>query len=136
MNDPLTSIEQQLAQRAPARAPDELRNAVLSDVHRELQSASCDRRLAKTAAALLALGIALNTALMLDGESRFAAQGSVASDTSLVQTAVAVARATDAQTARRLVHQISALNGQVMTAEQLAALDAAIAEELAKSRKG
>ena len=57
MNDPLTAIEQQLASHTPAGAPDELRDAVLRGVRRELKSASWDRRLARTAATLLAVGI-------------------------------------------------------------------------------
>lgn len=134
MNDPLTAIEQQLT--TPARAPDGLRDAVLRDVRRELKSALWDRRLARTATALLAVGLALNFTLLLRGGSDFAAIQSLASERSLVQTAVAVARATDSQTARQLASQISAFNGNILTTEQLAALDAAIAQELAKSRKG
>lgn len=136
MNDPLTTIEQQLANRAPVDAPIELRDAVLRDVGRELRSVRWDRRLAKTATTLLVLGIALNSTLMLGGAGNFAATRSAPSNESLVQTAVAVARATDAQTARQVAHQISAWNGHVMTTEQLAAIDAAIAAELKKSRKG
>ena len=109
---------------------------MLGDVRRELKSASWDRRLAKTAATLLAGGIALNSALLLRGESDFAATRSAASERSLVQTAVAVARVTDIETARQVANQISAFNGHILTTEQLAALDVAIAEELAKSRKG
>jgi hypothetical protein len=135
MNDPLTAIEQQLAAELPARAPSPLRDAVLKEVRRELKSARWDRRLAKTAGTVLAVGIALNVALMVGGDD-FSAPRSTASSASLVKTAVAVARATDAQTARQLASQISAWNGHVMTSEQLATLDAAIAEELQKNRKG
>ncbi|WP_442481369.1 hypothetical protein [Aeoliella sp. SH292] len=135
MNDPLTAIEEQLTGEMPARAPSPLRDAVMKEVHRELKSARWDRRLTKVAGTVLAVGIALNVALMVGGDD-FSAPRSTASNASLVQTAVAVARATDAQTARQLVSQISAWNGHVMTTEQLAALDAAIAEELQKNRKG
>lgn len=136
MNDPLTFIEQHLVTHMPSGAPDQLRDAVLRDVRRELKSASWDRRLAITAATLLAVGIALNSTLLLRGESDFAATRSATSERSLVQTGVAVARMTDIETARHVANQISAFNGHILTSEQLAALDAAIAEELTKSRKG
>jgi hypothetical protein len=135
MNDPLTTLEQQLAAEVPARAPGPLREAVMKDVHCELSSARWDRRLAKVATTVMAVGIAMNIALMVGGDE-FSAPRSTASNSSLVQTAVAVARATDVQTARQMAHQISAWNGHVMTNEQLAALHAAIAEELAKNPKG
>lgn len=135
MNDPLITIEQQLAAEMPARAPAPLRDVVMKDVHHELKSARWDRRLAKVAGIVLATGIALNVALMVSGDDITAPQATV-SNASLVQTAVAVAKATDAQTARQMASQISAWNGHVMTTEQLATLDAAIAEELQKNRKG
>jgi hypothetical protein len=135
MNDPLITIEQQLAAEMPARAPAPLRDVVMKDVHHELKSARWDRRLAKVARIVLAAGIALNVALMVSGDDITAPQATV-SNASLVQTAVAVAKATDAQTARQMASQISAWNGHVMTTEQLATLDAAIAEELEKNRKG
>jgi hypothetical protein len=136
MNDPLTSFKQQLAASKPVGPPGELRDAVLLDVRRELNSARWDRRLATTAATLLVLGVTVNAALLLRGASDFAAPRPAASERSLVQTAVAVARATDIETARRVANQISAFNGQILTTEQLGDLDAAIADELANNRKG
>lgn len=136
MNDPTTEIERRLAARPPTHAPDELRGAVLRDLRRELRAARWDRRLARTAATLLVAGVALNSSLLLRSERDFAATRPVATHESLLQTAVAVARATDIQTARQIVNQISAFSGRILTAEQLDRLDAAIAEKLAMDRKG
>lgn len=136
MNDPLTDIEQQLALHRPARAPGELRDAVLRDVGRELKSASWDRRLATMAATLLIVGISLNSTLLLGGEGDLGATRFAESERSLVEMAVAVAQATDIETARQVANQMSAFHGHILTTDQVAALDAAIAAELAKSRKG
>ncbi|TWT74479.1 hypothetical protein Pla123a_33020 [Posidoniimonas polymericola] len=136
MNDPLTAVERRLNSRTSADAPGELRDTVLRDVRRELRAARWDRWLGRTAATLLVAGLALNSSLLLRGDRDFAATGPAASERSLVQTAVAVARATDVETARQVANQISAFNGRILTAEQLGDLDAAIAEALAKDRKG
>ncbi len=136
MNDPVRAIKRQKKRQIPARAPAELRDAVLSDVRRELVSARWDRRLSRTAAMMLIVGTSLNFALLLRDDRDFAAPRSTASEGSLVRTAVGVARVTDIETARQLANQISALNGHVLTAQQVSALDAVLAEELAKGRKG
>ncbi|MBA3481046.1 MAG: hypothetical protein H0T51_04430 [Pirellulales bacterium] len=139
MNDEsLTELEQQLALSSPAAAPSELRVAVLADVRRELAASRWDRRLARAAAALVVVGASLNIAMGLNASRGLhpAQTTSPPSQQSLVQTAVAVARATDAETGRRIARQMAAWGGRTMTHEQLTALDAAMAAEEPSGKEG
>lgn len=133
----LEQLERLIANCGPAGAPPELRGAVVAQMQRELAAARWDRQLARLAAALLVAGVGLNAAIgwsAASGDRPPLAAGS--SQDSLVQTAVAVARATDAQTGRLMAQQMAAWNGQTMTNEQLASLDAAMAAAASNGKDG
>ena len=64
-DESLNDIERQLSGVSTPHAPTELRADVLRDVHRELAAARWDRRLARTAAVLLAVGVGMNLGMGL-----------------------------------------------------------------------
>jgi hypothetical protein len=113
MNGDDQEFQQRLICALQRSAPATLRAATLNEVQRELGAARFDRRLGRLAAAVLFVGIGLNAALVLRGDARSsdAAEATMArgSQTALAQTAVVVADATDAETARRFVRQMAAL---------------------------
>ncbi|BBO30549.1 hypothetical protein [Lacipirellula parvula] len=127
MNDnQLKLLEQRLGQGSYP-APAALRDEVLSQAKRELRATRWDRRLLQSASVLLAIGIGLNLLLGLDHKSPRRSTLAVApSQQSLVQTAVAIAETTDAETGRRFVRQIAFINGWTLNAEQTAEIDAAM----------
>lgn len=137
-DDSLSELEQQLSLNLLGAAPSELRLAVLADVRRELAASRWDRRLARAAAALVVVGAGLNIAIGVNASSGLnpAHMTSPPSQQSLVQTAVAVARATDAETGRRIARQMAAWGGRTMTHEQLTALDAAMAADAPSGKDG
>jgi hypothetical protein len=126
----LERVERQLAQLRPRGGGSELRAAVLADVERELRASRWDRRLARAAAVLLMVGVGLNVAVGLrsdgahDGSRQSMAQSSARQ--SLVDTAAVVAEATDAATGSRFARQLAAMSGRELTAEESAAVDAAV----------
>ena len=83
----------------------------------------------RTAALLLIFGVGLNIALAFpDARPRGAGQGQVARNPSpevLIDTAIVVAEATDAETGRQYARQVAALSGRVLTDQEIAAIDAA-----------
>jgi hypothetical protein len=122
-------IERRLASFSSPHAQTELRAAVLSDIHRELAAARWDRRLARAAAVLLAVGVGMNLAMGLQSSGSSSAVRRVAagpSRDSLVQVAVTVAEATDAETGSRFARQLAAISGLLLSSEQSAAIDAAV----------
>jgi hypothetical protein len=127
-DEPLEQVERQIASVRAMGSPTELRGAVLSGVERELRAARWDRRLARVAAALLMLGVVMNVATGL----RSVESGQVAhsrradSRPSLVDTAIIVAEATDAATARQYARQMAAMAGRKLTDGEAAAIDAAV----------
>lgn len=135
MNDPLIQIEQRLASTS-ANAPPELRAMVLAGVNRELKSSQWDRRLARAAALLLTMGVALNAVMAFGLAGLPHAPTQPTSSERLLQTAVTVARATDAETGRKIARQIAAWSGHTMTSEQLDSLDAALDAELSNGKEG
>jgi hypothetical protein len=117
----------ELAAVRPADAPAELRGAVLGSVHRELRAARWDRRLARVAAILLAVGIGLN-AYQVVAPMRAAVPHSrpvarVESSEKLIQTAIVVAEATNADTGRLFARQWAAMSGRALTERELDAID-------------
>lgn len=132
----LEQVEQQLIEAAPG-VPVELRGVVLSAVRKELRAARWDRQLGRVAAVLLIAGVGLNVAVGLNAANTVRpVLAAGPSQEALVQTALAVAEATDVETGRRIARQMAAWGGQAMTNEQLAALDAAIAAELPGGKDG
>lgn len=126
----LEQFEQQLTATRTAGAPAELRRFVLNDVERELRAARWDRRLALAAMILLAIGVAMNSSLALRGvrpyEPRASDVARVRSPESLIETAVVVAEATDAETGRIFARQLAAMSGRELSGDEIAAIDAAI----------
>lgn len=132
----IEQIERQLSTALPG-APDELRGVVLGTVRKELRAARWDRRLGRAAAVLLAAGVGLNAAIALHAANAgLPTPAGGPSQEALVQTAVAVAEATDVETGRRFARQMAAWSGHSMTNAQQAALDAAIAAQLHGGKDG
>lgn len=134
MNDLVSQIERELSSLSPGGAPRELRAAVLVEVRRELRSSRWDQRLGRAAALMLTTGVVINATMAFGVSGDPHPLRKPASQTSLVQTAVTVARATDAETGRQVAWQIAAWGGHSMTSEQSTALEAALAAELRKGR--
>lgn len=127
--EPLDEFERQLAATRPAGAPTDLRRAVLNDIERELRTARLDRRLARAAVLLLVVGVGMNASLaILSSRPNDSRAGQVANDRSqesLVETAIVIAEATDAETGRQFARQMAALSGRELTDQEIAAIDAA-----------
>lgn len=131
MNDETCElVEGQLAAFQRPAAPPALRAVVLADVERELRAARWDRRLGRVAVGLLVIGLGLNFSAgwqfsgSMNGRRENVARAEVRP--SLVDTAVIVAEATNAETARRFARQLAAMSGREITADEAAAIDAAI----------
>jgi hypothetical protein len=142
-DESLEQFERQIASVRMVGSPVELRGAVLDEVKRELRAARWDRRLARAAAALLVVAVGLNVAAgWLGDESLRVPQSHVAASDvrpSLVDAAVVVAEATDAATGKRIARQLAAISGRSLTADETAAIDAAIerpASHVADGRRG
>ncbi|MEX2316189.1 MAG: hypothetical protein WD669_03490 [Pirellulales bacterium] len=141
MNDePLEPFEQRLLSMRARQAPQQLRSSVLSEVQRELRRARWDRRFARAAAVLLVAGIGLNAAVVWrtagPGHSLSANVARSNSRPWLVETAVIVAEATDAATGIRFAHQMAAMGGRTLTADESAALDAAVRQASTNGDRG
>ena len=130
MNDePLEQVERQMAALQFTGAPNELRAAVLADVHRELRAARWDRGLTRAAALLFVAGIALNIAVGMQPTGRANHGQRLANSSprqSLLDTAVVVAEVTDARTGSRFARQLAEMMGQKLTADEAAAIEAAV----------
>lgn len=107
--EPLDEFESQLATAGRSGAPTELRRAVLNNVERELRASRWDRRLARTAVILLAFGIGLNAYQALSPKEattfRNRQIARAESSQSLIETAIVVAEATNADTGRLFARQ-------------------------------
>jgi hypothetical protein len=128
-DDGIEELEQRLASLKLDGPPKEFRGEVLAGVHRELAAARWDRRLARAAVGLLAVGVGMNLAIGLRAGGSMSGNRQVAggpSRESLVQVAVTVAEATDAETGRRFARQLAAMSGLSLSSEQSAAIDAAV----------
>ena len=127
--EPLDEFEQQLATAQLFRAPDDLRSAVLNEVGREFRAARWDRRFARATAVLLIVGVGINASLaMLAPGSNNSQINQVAHDQSqqsLIDTAIVVAEATNAETGRNFARQMAALAGRELTDHEIATIEAA-----------
>lgn len=126
--EPLDEFELQLAAVGRLGAPPELRRAVLRDVERELRAVRWDRRLARAAVVLLTVGIGLNAYQVLapknlaTSHNRQIARAD--SSQSLIETAIVVAEATNADTGRLFARQWAAMSGRALTEREIAGIDA------------
>ena len=128
-NDDLTGIEGRLARHEVSGPATELRSAVLADMHRELSAARWDRRLARAAGVLLAVGVGMNLAIGRQSSRSSNSTNQVAvgpSRESLVQFAVTIAEATDPETGSRFARQLAVMSGMSVSSEESAAIDAAV----------
>jgi hypothetical protein len=126
----LEQVERQIASMPTIGSPTELRDKVLARMNWEFRAARWDRRLARTAVVLLVVGVGMNLAMGLrpnDSPSgRVASHRPAEARQSLVETAVAVAQATDASTALQFARQLAAMTGRELTPDESAAIDAAL----------
>ena len=130
----LELLEQRLGQGSSS-APAALRDEVLSQVERELLAARWDRRLTRTAGALLIAGISLNLLMGLHHDRLPHASTTVAENQdAYVRTAVAIAETTDAEMGRSFIRQLEFINGWTLDAKQTAAIDAAAKRRNSPSR--
>jgi hypothetical protein len=141
MNDEsFERVERQIASVRTAGSPVELRGAVLGEVHRELRAARWDRLSATAAVLLLAVGIGMNAAIgvLAEGSRVHRAGGDrqTVAQSSLVDTAIVVAEATDAATAQRIARQLAAMRGRKLTTDEAAAIDAAVQRQPSRGATG
>lgn len=128
-DETLAQVESQLAGLPTSGLPAALRAAVLADVQCELREARWDRRLACITFGLMAVGLALNFSAGRLSPTPAPLPAAIARsrvDSSLIQTAVFVAEATDASTGRSYARQVAALSGREISPEEAAAIDQAI----------
>jgi hypothetical protein len=122
LND-LELIERQLGCVPLPSAPASLRSAVLGNVHRSLKAQRWDRRLARAAVALLAVGVGLNATAGWQGPEP--AANREVTDTQpdvIARLAVLMSEATDADTARQFARHLAALDGTTLSRQQEAAI--------------
>jgi len=107
------SVEVRLTRFTPHVVAEDLREATLDRVRRELRSSRWDRRLGRLAVVLLVVGFALNVAtarrpqrLLIGGEhvARPSAE-------TIAEAAVSMGEATDFETAAAVGRHLAALNG-------------------------
>lgn len=135
MNEPDDdALERQLSKLRIDSAPGALRRRVLAKVHDELSVGSWERRFARAAVILLAIGVGINASVGLraDRQNNASQVASGPSRESLVDAAVAVAEATDPETGRQYARQLAALSGRTLTLDQASAIDAAIARRITR----
>jgi hypothetical protein len=127
-DDDLEHVERQISSMRVVGSPAALRGAVLRGVGRELRASRWDRRLARAAVVLLALGVGLNASLGLKSDDAWRVSKSrvAGKRASFVDTAIVLAEATDASTARLFARQMAAMNGRKLTDDETAAIDAAV----------
>ncbi len=135
MNDPfhddLQPVEDQLARWRPDGAPTELRRVVLRQVRRELRAAYWDRQLARTAAILLVVGVAMNVAIIWQPLG-LAGQPVATRPTpqAIGALAATLAEATDVETASLFARQMAAFRGWPARGEEVAIIEREIRRRL------
>ena len=99
---------------------------MLRSVHRQLAGQRWERRLARFTIAVLLIGSALNWSVGWGDHnlhlpaSQFASRPS---SQAIVEVAVAIGRATDAETGSSMARHLAALSGTPLSPEQAAAID-------------
>jgi hypothetical protein len=141
-DESLEQIERQIAAMQLPVSPAGLRGAVLGDAQRELRAARWDRRLARASVVLLVVGVGMNAALAMRSEKsksvpvRLARAQRRESRPSVIETAIVVAEATDAPTARLFARQQAAMSGRPLTDDEAAAIEAAMRRPTSRSTLG
>ncbi len=139
MNDnELEQIEQQIVATYAPGSSHELRGNVLADAQRELRAARWDRRFARAAVVLVALGIGLNASLGFKSDDPWHTSKSRVAEkrASFVETAIVLAEATDASTAQLFARQMAAMSGRKLTDDETAAIDAAVRRPASRGTLG
>jgi hypothetical protein len=132
----LDSIERQLANSPVANAPAELRHLVLTNVRDQLKTQRWDRRLGRAAIVLVIVGIALNATAGWRSSAPPVKSSFVESrPDAITRTAVFLAEATDAETAREFARHLAALSGRTLSPQQEAAIQRQI-ETVSKTAIG
>jgi hypothetical protein len=117
------SIERQLIALPVAPAPEKLRQVVLAVAHRRLRAQRWDRLLARAAAAVFVVGLGLNAAVGISGKGGGASQtASAVKIEAVTQAALAVADATDPDTATQFAKRMAMLGGVPLSADKEAAI--------------
>jgi hypothetical protein len=139
-DESLEQVEQQIASARQTGLPTELRGAVLGEIHRELRAAWWERQLARAAVLLLVVGVGMNAVIgfRADAAHDQYARGDrqTVAQSSLVDTAIVIAEATDAATAQRIARQLAAMRGRKLTADEAAAIDSAVHRPASRGATG
>ena len=135
MNDPfhddLQPVENQLAQWRPDGASPELRTVVLRQVRRELRAACWDRRLARTAAILLVVGVGMNIAIVWQPLNPVGQHVATRPTPQAIgELAATLAEATDVETASLFARQMAALRGWPAKGEEVTIIEREIRRRL------
>ena len=139
-DETLEQFERQIGSMPILGSPMELRGTVLDNVQRELRASRWDRRLARAAVLLLAIGVGMNAAIGLQSDG--ADKGGLTHGQrfeprqSLVDTAIVLAEATDAATAQQFARQMAAFAGRKLTDDEVAAIEAAVRRGSLHSNSG
>lgn len=134
-NSSIDPIERRLAALPTPRPPAQLRQSVLTGVHRQLAASRWDRRLARAAAALLIVGIGLNAAVGWRGSGSSDNRGSSELNPETVsRAAVAIGEGTNAEAGTEIARHLAALGGFSLTAQQETAIQRQIETHSKRSR--
>jgi hypothetical protein len=130
-SDRLEIIEKELARAVIA--PAELRGEVLRSVRRRLAGERWERQMGRLAVAVLLVGVGLNWSVGWGDGNWRPTGGSMAarpSSQSIVETAVAIGRATDVETGNEIARHLAALSGTLLSSDQAAAMDREIRQRI------
>ncbi len=137
--EPIDSLEQILAQVPQPNAPSTLRESVLVAMQRELKTQRRLRRLERFSLAILLLGIALNWSVGWHDHATSTHQTEVASgldSRALVEVAVAISNATDAETGSRLAKQLAVWCSMPLSPQDMAAMEEEIQRRVKEGTLG
>lgn len=126
-SDDLELIERQLTNLPLPSAPASLRSAVLTDVHRNLKAQRWDRRMGRTAASLLVVGIGMNA--MIGWRNALPAPNQTVAEfmpSAITQVAVVMADVNGIEMACQITRHVAALRGTALSQQQEAAIQSLI----------
>jgi hypothetical protein len=128
-DDSQEQIEQHLARLHRSPPPIALRARTLKLVHRQLAGQLRERQLGRITIVILVLGIGLNWSVGWRDRDWSTGRREIASrpnSDAIVQVAVAIGQATDAETGSRLAQHLAALSGVALSPQQTATIDQGI----------